>query len=75
MKAILTIALTAAATYAVIKVLEHLDTTGAEPGSDAANPPSSIDDIPTLRGVRDAEPLRAEPLREEDLNVAQNAPF
>ena len=75
MKAILTIALAAAATYAVFKVVEHLDENTAEPGSDAANPPSSIDDIPTLRGVRDAEPLRPEPLQDDDLNVAQNAPF
>jgi hypothetical protein len=31
--------------------------------------------VPTLQPVRDAEPLRPEPLREADLNVAQNAPF
>jgi hypothetical protein len=31
--------------------------------------------VPTLQPVRDAEPLRPEPLRESDLNVAQNAPF
>ncbi len=31
--------------------------------------------VPTLQPVRDAEPLRTEPLRDEDLNVAQNAPL
>ena len=31
--------------------------------------------VPTLHPVRDAEPLRPEPLREADLNVAQNAPL
>jgi hypothetical protein len=31
--------------------------------------------VPTLRPVRDAEPPRPEPLRDDDLNVAQNAPF
>jgi hypothetical protein len=31
--------------------------------------------VPTLRPLRDAEPPRPEPLRDEDLNVAQNAPF
>jgi hypothetical protein len=36
---------------------------------------SSIDDVPELQPVRDAEPLAPEPLQEEDLRVAQNAPF
>jgi len=31
--------------------------------------------VPTLQPVRDAEPTRPEPLRDADLNVAQNAPF
>jgi len=31
--------------------------------------------VPTLQPVRDAEPLRPEPLSESDLNVAQNAPL
>jgi hypothetical protein len=31
--------------------------------------------LPTLNPVRDAEPNHAEPLRDEDLRVAQNAPF
>jgi hypothetical protein len=31
--------------------------------------------VPTLQPVRDAEPMRPEPLRDADLNVAQNAPF
>jgi hypothetical protein len=31
--------------------------------------------LPTLHPVRDAEPTRPEPLRDADLNVAQNAPF
>lgn len=33
------------------------------------------DGFPTLGPVRDAEPTVAEPLRDEDLRVAQNAPF
>ena len=33
------------------------------------------DDLPTVNPVRDAEPTTAEPLRDEDLRVAQNAPF
>ena len=33
------------------------------------------DDFPTVNPVRDAEPTAAEPLREEDLRVAQNSPF
>jgi hypothetical protein len=36
---------------------------------------SSIDDVPELQPVRDAEPLAPEPLRDEDQRVAQNAPF
>jgi hypothetical protein len=36
---------------------------------------SSIDDIPVLQPVRDAEPHADEPLKESDLRVAQNAPF
>ena len=31
--------------------------------------------LPTLNPGRDAEPNMAEPLRDEDLRVAQNAPF
>jgi len=31
--------------------------------------------LPTLNPVRDAEPNQAEPLRDDDLRVAQNAPF
>ncbi len=33
------------------------------------------DDLPTLHPVRDAGPNVAEPLRDEDLRVAQNSPF
>ena len=33
------------------------------------------DRVPTLKPVRDAEPLRPEPLQEDDLNIAQNAPL
>ena len=36
---------------------------------------SAEDGLPTLNPVRDAEPNAAEPLRDEDLRVAQNAPF
>ena len=32
-------------------------------------------DFPTVNPVRDADPAVAEPLREEDLRIAQNAPF
>ena len=32
-------------------------------------------DLPTLNPVADAEPTVAEPLRDEDLRVAQNAPL
>jgi hypothetical protein len=35
----------------------------------------SLDELPTVNPVRDAEPNAAEPLRDEDLRVAQNAPF
>jgi hypothetical protein len=35
----------------------------------------SDDAVPTLHAVQDAEPQKPEPLREGDLNVAQNAPF
>jgi hypothetical protein len=33
------------------------------------------DELPTLNPLRDAEPTVAEPLRDDDLRVAQNAPF
>jgi hypothetical protein len=36
---------------------------------------SRAEQIPTLRPVEDAEPLRPEPLEPEDLRVSQNAPF
>ena len=67
MKAILKFALVAAATYALIKVaLERAERMGgaSQHGIDAANPPSSVDDIPTLKAVRD-----------DDVNVAQNIPL
>ena len=35
----------------------------------------SPEDLPTLEPVRDAEGQVREPLREEDLRVAQNAPL
>jgi hypothetical protein len=31
--------------------------------------------VPTLHGIEDAEPNRPEPLTEEDLKIAQNAPL
>jgi hypothetical protein len=40
-----------------------------------AAPESAEAVVPTLHGVQDAEPQRPEPLRDRDLNVAQNAPF
>jgi hypothetical protein len=59
MKTLFTIALAAAVTYAVLKVLEHdakgSAQSGAQSGVDAANPPTSVDDIPTLKGVRDPD--------------------
>ena len=33
------------------------------------------DELPTLNPVADAQPKVHEPLREDDLRVAQNAPF
>ena len=33
------------------------------------------DEAPIVNPVRDAEPTVAEPLQDEDLRVAQNAPF
>ncbi len=36
---------------------------------------SREESIPTLHPVEDAEPLQSEPLRAEDLRVAQNAPL
>jgi hypothetical protein len=36
---------------------------------------SRAEQIPTLHPVEDAEPHRPEPLRPEDLRVAQNAPL
>jgi hypothetical protein len=36
---------------------------------------SRLENIPTLHPVEDAEPYQAEPLRQEDLRVAQNAPL
>ena len=35
----------------------------------------SLDHIPVLQPVRDAEPDIEEPLKDDDLRVAQNAPF
>jgi hypothetical protein len=36
---------------------------------------SSVDDVPEVQPVQDAEPLAGEPLQQDDLRVAQNAPF
>jgi hypothetical protein len=36
---------------------------------------STENDLPTLNPIADAEPTVAEPLRDEDLRVAQNAPL
>ena len=78
MKALLKLAFAGAITYAVVKSIVERSRAAQGAGrqaTDAANPPRSVDDIPTLRSVRDAEPQRPEPLRDEDLNIAQNAPF
>jgi hypothetical protein len=59
--------------YALLKSRDARDVRQAagEEGRDR----SSIDDMPVLQPVQDAEPLAPEPLREEDQRVAQNAPF
>ena len=36
---------------------------------------SRAEDIPTLRPLADAEPLKPEPLSDDDLRVAQNTPL
>ena len=75
MKALFKLAFTAAVTVTLVKAfLRQIESrrdarTGTETGA------RSDDAVPTLRAVHDAEPRRQEPLREDDLNVAQNAPF
>lgn len=59
--------LAAAVTYIVVDALfKRLETDDdkLQDFIDAANPPSSIDEIPTLRAMDD-----------DDLNVAENAPL
>jgi hypothetical protein len=62
MKTLLKLALMGAAAVVLVKW-------SREWKDDAGN------ELPTLKPVRDAEPNLAEPLRDEDLRVAQNAPF
>ena len=77
MKALFKLAFTAAVTVALVKAfLRQIESRDArEPGADRGAEPRSGDAVPTLHAVQDAEPQRPEPLREGDLNVAQNAPF
>jgi len=78
MKTLFKFGIAAAVTYVVVDAILKRSRTGqgaAQEFTDAANPPSSVEEIPTLRAVRDAEPQLPEPLRDEDLNVAQNSPF
>ena len=78
MKAILKFALAAAATYVLMKAaLERADELqdAGQPGSDAANPPASVDDIPTLQAVGDGELQPPGAARDPDLKVEQSVPF
>lgn len=74
MNALLKFGIAAAVTYFVVDALLKREGEVQE-FTDAANPPSSVDDIPTLHAVNDALPQRPEPLSDEDLNVAQNSPL
>ncbi|HET7811245.1 MAG TPA: hypothetical protein VFL16_11785 [Steroidobacteraceae bacterium] len=62
------VALTTVAARAFLRRMEdrRSEQSGERPSDDA---------VPTLHAVQDAEPQKPEPLREGDLNVAQNAPF
>lgn len=78
MRTLFKFGIAAAATYVLVDAFFkrlHADDDAMQEFTDAANPPSSIDDIPTLHAVRDAEPSLSEPLEEDNLNVAQNAPL
>ena len=82
MKTLFKFGLAAAVTYVLVDALfkrlgadSDDDESWEQDFTDAAYPPSSIDEIPTLHAVRDAEPQLSEPLREDDLNVAQNSPL
>jgi hypothetical protein len=72
MRAIQKIAMLAVLAGAIVKILR---TTRATRGTHATRDRSSIDDVPVLQPVRDAEPNLDEPLQDADLRVAQNAPF
>ena len=72
MKALLKLAFATGLTYALIKAIlaERTARAGAQ-ATDAANPPGSVDDIPTLR-ASDAQAPRSGSLDDE---VAPGAPF
>jgi hypothetical protein len=73
MKALLKLAFATGLTYALLKAILAMERTaraGAQ-ATDAANPPASVDDIPTLR-ASDAQAPRSGSLDDE---VAPGAPF
>ena len=75
MKTLLKLAFTAAVTVSLVKAfLRQIEARSGTRAGDA-DESRSDDAVPTLHAVQDAEPTREEPLREGDLNVAQNAPF
>ena len=74
MNAILKIAVAAAFAAAIVYVARRLgmNQSGTE---DNMSGHDFGDTVPVLHPVEDAEPQIEEPLRDEDLRVAQNAPF
>ena len=74
MKALLRLALATGLTYALVKAMLAMSRTArpaAAPPTDAAHPPTSVDDIPTLRAT-DAHAQRSGSLDDE---VAPGPPF
>jgi len=74
MKALLKLAFATGLTYALVKAILAMARTARPVGTqatDAANPPASVDDIPTLR-ASDAQAPRSGSLDDE---VAPGAPF
>ena len=74
MKALLKLAFATGLTYALIKAIlamERIARPAGAQATDAANPPASVDDIPTLR-ASDAQAPRSGSLDDE---VAPGAPF
>jgi hypothetical protein len=76
MKTLLKFAFAAAVATALVKaILRQREERRNESGQGTAPGSSAEYAVPTLHAAQDAEPQRDEPLREGDLNVAQNAPF